>query len=144
MKKFKFKLEGFLKLRHIEEQKKMAELASVIGRVESEKNEISNYFDESRRLLREEALKARDGVFDMQYSRALMNYFYVLEKKRKVAERNIEELQQELLQKQQEANFARRNRRVIELVKEKKQREHQKQVLDEENKMLDEFNQNRA
>ena len=70
----------------------------------------------------------RQGKFDVQYTRVLQNYFYVLEKRRIVAERRIEELQGELKKRQDIANEARKNRRVIEILRENKMREHTKQL----------------
>lgn len=141
MKRFKFKLETYLKLKKLEEQNKMAGLATVIGKIEAQKVEVTNYFSESNRLLGEEAQKIRRGEFDIKYTKDLHNYFYLLERRRRVAERTIESLSEELAEKQAIANAARKKRRVIEILKENMKKEHQKAVDDEESKNLDEFNQ---
>lgn len=141
MKRFKFKLETYLKLKKLEEQNKMADLAMVIGKIEAERAEVENYFSESNRLLSEEAQKVRRGEFDIKYTKDLQNYFYLLERRRRVAERAVEALDEELAEKQAAANAARKKRRVIEILKENIKKEHQKAVDEEESKNLDEFNQ---
>lgn len=141
MKRFKFKLETYLKLKKLEEQNKMADLATVVGKIEAQRSEVTNYFSESNRLLSEEAQKIRQGEFDIKYTKDLQNYFYLLERRRRVAERTIESLGEELADKQALANAARKKRRVIEILKENIKKEHQKAVDDEESKNLDEFNQ---
>ena len=140
MKRFKFKLETYLKLKKLEEQNKMADLATVISKIEAQKVEVTNYFSESNRLLGEEAQKIRRGEFNIKYTKDIQNYFYLLERRRRVAERTIESLGEELAEKQAIANAARKKRRVIEILKENIKKEHQKAVDDEESKNLDEFN----
>ncbi len=140
MKKFQFRLEGYLRIKEIEERQKMAELAQVVGEVSRERAQIQNYFDESARLVDEQRNRMFTREFDIQYNRTVQNYFYVLERRRKVAERRIDELQVELAEKQRIANEARKKRRVIEILKAQKKSEHDQMVAREEAKQLDEFN----
>lgn len=140
MKKFQFPLEGYLKIKKIEEDKKMGELATVIGKIEREKEEINAYYSDM-----ELYLKDKKSGFYNNVNNTVMIYEYLnqLNKKRKVAQRNIDSMQDELKDKQLKANEARKNRRVIEILKEKKKEQYQYEVYQAENKELDEFNNRR-
>lgn len=140
MKKFQFPLEGYLKIKKIEEDKKMGELATVIGKIEREKEEINTYYSDM-----ELYLKDKKSGFYNNVNNTVMIYEYLnqLDKKRKVAQRNIDSMQDELKDKQLKANEARKNRRVIEILKEKKMEQYQYEVYQAENKELDEFNNRR-
>ena len=144
MKKFKFKLEAHLTLKKIDERRKMADLAIVVAEITKERDQVDKFFNESQRLLQAESKNMRAGIFNQIYYRDMQRYFYALEKKRVIAEKNIEGFQEDLAMKQTIANDARRKRKVIEKLREKKKMEHAHLVKVEETKQLDEFNSSRS
>ncbi len=140
MKKFRFGMEGFLKLKKMEEDRKVGELAGVIGRIERERSTIRSYQDKVAYYLTDEKAKTVHNLNDMIMIR---DYLGEMNKKRKIAERNIKNMQTELREKQKAAADARKNRRVIEILKEKKYSEYLYDLSVEEGKNLDEFNSSR-
>ena len=63
-----------------------------------------------------------------------------MKKKRRVAEKKVEVLQTNLEEKKEIAIEARKKRRIIEIIKEKKYKEYQSKLHLEEIKELDLFN----
>ncbi|MDH5718292.1 MAG: hypothetical protein OEZ22_11750 [Spirochaetia bacterium] len=138
MKKFKFKLEPFLKLKKLEEKNKMVELSKVAQEAENQQIEINNYYEKSGILLSEEAIKMREGIFDLSYQIIMQNYFYNMKKRKEIAERKMLEIEMRLKKKQDEMIIARKNRRVIEIIKEKKWENYCYETGREEIQLLDE------
>lgn len=137
MKKFKFPLEGYLKIKKIEEDRKMADLAHVIGKIEKEKDQINHYFQNMEYYLEKKPSEKNINLHD---TILMYEYLNQLSKKKRIAEKNINSFQDELKEKQIKANEARKNRRVIEILKEKKLNEYKYEMYKNENKELDEFN----
>lgn len=144
MKRFRFKLESYLKLQQIEEKKRLAELAVVAGEVSKQQNEIKRYYQESDLWLSKTATLKVDGVLthgQLEERRMLYSYLEQLKKKSIIAERKMEELRDQLKQKQDAVVQARKKRRTIEIIKEKKWDEYREGLRKEEQANLDEFNQ---
>ena len=141
MKKFKFKLEAFLKVKKFEEMQRMQDLAKVLGELETEKSQVRDYFSESKKLLEEESRKSREGNFNFYFHQATQRYLAALQIKKKVAEGKIVEILERVKVKQDIANKARKDRRVIEILKERREKKHNYENFKQENLMLDEFNQ---
>ena len=81
MKKFKFNLEGLLKIKKIEEKKRMLDFSNALSEYSKVIIEIKNYFNESKRLL--EKTKSENYSFNITHMRDFQAYFSALEKKKK-------------------------------------------------------------
>lgn len=140
MKKFKFTLEAQLKLKKLAEQKRMAELAQVSGQVSRLQGQIDFFHSRTRELLNEESKKMNQNKFDIHFHQDMQLFFTRMRQNSEFAEKKIEELRPELEKRQAALRDARKNRRLLEVLKEKQLEEHRKEVIREEIKELDEFN----
>lgn len=135
MKKFSFSLEPLLKIRKIKENEEYRKLSEIVGKINSIQDEIS-YFQneinkESEYLL--EKIKGKISIQDYNF------YAQVT----KSLELKIQELQNEIKQMEPDLELAkirliqaRKDKRVIEILKEKAYQEFQKKLKKEEKKEL--------
>lgn len=141
MKKFEFKLQALLKIKEIEEKKKLAELAVVVNRYQKNVDEINKFDVESNFLLQQESSRLKsEKTLDFQYMRGLSRYLDILRNRRNNAQKNLNEMATELSNKQKEVAGYRVRRRAIEILKEKQLDEHSKTINRETISQLDEFN----
>lgn len=144
MKKFEFKLQSLLKLREIEEQHKLAELAGVVSRYQENIAAMEKFKSESKHLLNRESQRLQqEQTLDFDYMRSVSRYLGMLRMKRNSAEKNLEGIAGELAKKQEEVAKYRTRRRAIEILKEKRIAEHKYEANREQQNQLDEFNSNR-
>lgn len=143
MKKFKFALEGYLKVKKAKEQQKLGDLAKVMRKV--------NVFREQQQAFDSEyssMLQAQRGDFlakpiPIAQLKDMYDYLGALKRRKDTAERHITDMQPEVAEKRTVYNAARKDRRVIEIMREKKWDAHRAEAEKEEMKFLDEFNQAR-
>ena len=141
MKKFEFKLQALLKIKEIEEKKKLAELAVVVNRYQKNVDEINKFDVESNFLLQQESSRLKsEKTLDFQYMRGLSRYLDILRNRRNNAQKNLNEMATELSNKQKEVAGYRVRRRAIEILKEKQLDEHSQTINRETISQLDEFN----
>ena len=141
MKKFEFKLQALLKMKEIEEKKKLAELAVVVNRYQKNVDEINKFDVESNFLLQQESSRLKsEKNLDFQYMRGLSRYLDILRNRRNNAQKNLNEMATELSNKQKEVAGYRVRRRAIEILKEKQLDEHSQSINRETISQLDEFN----
>ena len=141
MKKFEFKLQALLKIKEIEEKKKLAELAVVVNRYQKNVDEINKFDVESNFLLQQESSRLKsEKTLDFQYMRGLSRYLDILRNRRNNAQKNLNEMATELSNKQKEVAGYRIRRRAIEILKEKQLDEHSQRINRETISQLDEFN----
>jgi flagellar export protein FliJ len=141
MKKFEFKLQALLKIKEIEEKKKLAELAVVVNRYQKNVDEINKFDVESNFLLQQESSRLKsEKTLDFQYMRGLSRYLDILRNRRNNAQKNLNEMATELSNKQKEVAGYRVRRRAIEILKEKQLDEHSQRINRETISQLDEFN----
>lgn len=141
MKKFEFKLQALLKIKEIEEKKKLAELAVVVNRYQKNVDEINKFDVESNFLLQQESSRLKsEKTLDFQYMRGLSRYLDILRNRRNNAQKNLNEMATELSNKQKEVAGYRVRRRAIEILKEKQLDEHSQSINKETISQLDEFN----
>lgn len=141
MKKFKFALDGYLKVRKIEERKKMTELAEVLNEVNIYRNQQAEYKSKSHELLLAQHKMLGEGKLDPTFQYRANAYISALRKRSELAEEKIAGMSEELEKRQAALLEARKNRRVIEILKEKKAEEYKYQVSKLSVTEMDEFNQ---
>jgi flagellar protein FliJ len=141
VKKFEFKLQALLKIKEIEEKKKLAELAEVVSRYQKNVNEINKFDVESSHLLSEESSRLKsEQTLDFQYMRSLSRYLDLLRNRRNNAQKNLDKMSSELSSKQKEVAGYRVRRRAIEILKEKQLFEYNQKLNRENTAQFDEFN----
>ena len=141
MKKFKFKLDPYLKQKQFEEKKKMLELAQTMQKVNPYHVAVEEYASETKRILSEEAQKFRSGHFDPKNYRYVQDYFRSIVRKKQILKDHADELKEVVAQKKNALNQARKSRRSLEILKEHRYAEYKKKIFKEETEELDEFNQ---
>lgn len=140
MKKFRFKLEALLRLRRIEEERTLGDLAKVMLRV----NEQENVRKAAFQMLREE-MDRFDGEykenFDLTLWQIYDRYLNRLNAEASTAAGKLEEIRPELEKEMAKVMEARRARRVVEILKERELetyngqlRRHERQELEEANR----------
>ncbi len=137
MKKFKFKLEKILQIKKMKEDLKFAELASSIqlkNKYESfihQGNEVISNFRNKNTSTNKENV-AQMGQF--------YNYLQTINQRTSIYKRKLNEISQELNPHLEDLQQLKKERKSLEILKEKEQEKHKKQLEKEEVKELDEFN----
>jgi len=143
MKKFSYKLEPVLRVKHFREKRLMLEYSKVAGKMEAFRNQIY----ESDQLIKkhsDDASRVMAGkVFDLQEEKLLRSYYTELQKKKEMAKEQISGYEEEFNRQKSIIENARRERRLLEILREKKYEQYRIEMQREEMKMLDEFNANR-
>ncbi|MFZ5628987.1 MAG: flagellar export protein FliJ [Spirochaetota bacterium] len=140
MKKFRFHLESYLKLKKVREQQKLGELAKVMSRVNVFRAQQQAFEDEYNHLLQQQRAKFMRESLPIENVREMYEYLGALRQRRDTATRNIAQLEGEVSEKRNAYNAARKDRRVIEILKEKRLTEHRAATEREEIALMDEFN----
>lgn len=140
MKKFRFHLESYLKLKKVREQQKLGDLAKVMNKVNVFRSQQQSFEKEYDHLLRQQREKFLRESLPIESVREMYDYLAALRQRRDTATRNIAQLEGEVSEKREAYNAARRDRRVIEILKEKRLVEHRAAAEREEIALMDEFN----
>lgn len=138
MKRFDFKLEPLYKLRKNIEKKKQAEVAEVSALYNKEKEGKDNCI-----LKINDGIKIVDSIEDtsemINMSIYLGEYMLALNSQIAIHDRKISEIGIELRKRQNVLQEATRQRRAVEILKEKKLLEYKKLMNKEEQSKLDEW-----
>lgn len=138
MKRFDFKLEPLYKLRKNIEKKKQAEVAEVSALYNKEKEGKDNCI-----LKINDGIKIVDSIEDtsemINMSIYLGEYMLALNSQIAIHDRNMSEIGIELRKRQNVLQEATRQRRAVEILKEKKLLEYKKLMNKEEQSKLDEW-----
>ncbi len=126
-------------MRKLDENKALAELAKVMIKV----NEQEAVKDQSARLLRAEKehfeTKHRDD-FNIDFFKMYDLYIERLEEEAVTAQKNLDEIKPELEESKAAVMEARRKRRVVELLKERRKAEYDYALKKYEQKQMEEAN----
>ena len=138
MKRFDFKLEPLYKLRKNIEKKKQAEVAEVSALYNKEKEGKDNCI-----LKINDGIKIVDSIEDtsemINMSIYLGEYMLALNSQIAIHDRKMSEIGIELRRRQNILQEATRQRRAVEILKEKKLLEYKKLMNKEEQSKLDEW-----
>ena len=138
MKRFNFKLEPWYKLRKNIEKKRQAEVAEVSAEYNKERDG-----KESCLLKIDDGIKYVDNMENsdemLSMSIYLGEYINALNSQIAIHEDNMAEISIELRKRQEILQEASRQRRAVELLKEKKLLEYKKMMNKEEQAKLDEW-----
>lgn len=138
MKRFNFKLEPLYKLRKNIEKKKQAEVAEVSAQYNKEREGKDNCIFKI-----EDSIKIVDAIEDekemMNMSLYLGDYIMALNSQIGIHEDNMSIIGIELKKRQEILREATKNRRAVEILKEKKLAEYKKLINKEEQSKLDEW-----
>ncbi|MEI0531422.1 flagellar FliJ family protein [Brachyspira pilosicoli] len=138
MKRFDFKLEPLYKLRKNIEKKKQAEVAEVSALYNKEKEGKDNCI-----LKINDGIKIVDSIDDssemINMSIYLGEYMLALNSQIAIHDRKMSEIGIELRKRQDILQEATRQRRAVEILKEKKLLEYKKLMNKEEQSKLDEW-----
>ncbi|AFR71079.1 flagellar FliJ family protein [Brachyspira pilosicoli] len=138
MKRFDFKLEPLYKLRKNIEKKKQAEVAEVSALYNKEKEGKDNCI-----LKINDGIKIVDSIEDtsemINMSIYLGEYMLALNSQMAIHDRKMSEIGIELRKRQNVLQEATRQRRAVEILKEKKLLEYKKLMNKEEQSKLDEW-----
>ncbi len=139
MKKFEFNLQKLLEIREKKEELQKLKLAKASGeyhlevnKVEKIKDNVKNYKSKltKEKNISVENLRLLDYI-SSNAEKAIKNLEPVIEEKRKKMEREIEIY-----------NSLRRERKVVEILKEKKYNQYMEELNKEEQKLVDEMAKN--
>lgn len=143
MKKFRFALEGYLKVKKAKEQEKLGDLARVMRKVNVFREQQQAFDSEYGSMLNAQREEFRNKAIPITQLRDMYDYLGALRLRKDTATRHIAEMDGEVSEKRTAYNAARKERRVIEIIRERKWAEHRTEAEKEEGKFLDEFNQAR-
>lgn len=138
MKRFDFKLEPLYKFRKNIEKRKQAEVAEVSAQYNKEREGKDNCIFKI-----EDGIKIVDAIEDekemMDMSFYLGDYITALNSQIGIHEENMSVIEIELRKRQEILQEATKNRRAVEILKEKKLAEYKKLINKEEQSKLDEW-----
>jgi flagellar protein FliJ len=143
MKRFKFQLEGYLKVKKAKEQQKLGELARVVSRVNIYKEQQQAFDDQYNTMLNAQRAEFMTKAVPINHVRDMYEYLGALRLRKDTATRQIAGIEPELAEKRNAYNAARKDRRVIEIMRERKLSEHKLATEKEDLQFLDEVNQSR-
>lgn len=141
MKAFKFNLEALYKYRKNIEKEKQAELAKVSSKYNKEKTEKEKCLSGIKHdiLVFDNTQDKIENSDMVQMYMAVSDYIVGLRYKIKTHEEKMDKISVELREKQRILSKATTDRRAVEILKEKKLREHKIMMLKEEQKTMDEY-----
>lgn len=137
MKRFQFRLEKLLKLREREEEWKKQELAEVMGLYNKEEHGIHECMEGMKKNAEEV-----DALSPEEYNTVIFasdNYNSAMRAKIEGHKKQMRSLEPEIEKRRNALAEAVRNRRVVEIMKDKKIAEYKKELRKEEQAMLDEW-----
>lgn len=144
MKKFKFALEGYLKVKKAKEQQKLGELAQVMRKVNVFRDQQQAFENQYGSMLQAQRETFRNKSIPITQLKDMYDYLGALRMRRDTATRHIADMEGEVAARRNAYNAARKDRRVIEILREKKMSEHKAGVEKEDQNFLDEMNQSRS
>jgi flagellar FliJ protein len=143
MKKFKFALEGYLKVKKAKEQEKLGELAQLMRKVNVFREQQQAFDNQYSSLLQSQRNEFLGKAIPITQLKDMYDYLGALRQRKDTATRHIADMEPEVAVKRTAYNAARKDRRVIEILREKKMADYKAGVQKEEQNFLDEMNQAR-
>jgi len=140
MKKFEFRLEQVLKIRHQQEIMVQKEFAKVQAEHKIEVAKLTKIFDDKRVTFDSLKDKQRTG-FDSTIYMAHMKFIEKLNLDIDIQRINVSKKEAELSKKRKELLEAVKKRKILENLKEKKLEEYNYEMNQEEQKFLDDISQ---
>jgi flagellar FliJ protein len=141
MKKFKYKLDQLLKIRKFQEKREFANYAVVLGRVNKLQADIIASAGHHKDLMHIERGNMLRGKFDFNDMLLAQEYKKKLNLIKDASLKKIESMKSEFESLRNKAEDARKNRRILEILREKKHQVYEKELEKNEFKQIDEFNQ---
>jgi len=138
MSTFKYELESLLNVREKMEDIKQKEYAEALEILEKKKT-ISNQIDNS---LKNNTLKLKDSISDIIDAREIkiqQNYQLLLKKQKGVALHNVEIAHNKTKEQRKELLNAMRNKKTLEILKDKKYEQFKDEQKKEEQLQIDEI-----
>lgn len=143
MKKFKFALEGYLKVKKAKEQEKLGELAKLMRKVNVFREQQQAFDSQYSTMLQAQRNDFVAKSIPITQLKDMYDYLGALRLRKDTATRHIADMEGEVAEKRNAYNAARKDRRVVEIIREKKWHEYKLEAEKEELKFLDEINQAR-
>lgn len=143
MKKFKFALEGYLKVKKSREQEKLGELAQVMRKINVFRDQQQAFDTQYSSLLRAQRSEFMGKAVPITQLKDMYDYLGALRQRKDTATRHIAEMEPEVAAKRNAYNLARKERRVVEVLRERKMEIYKAEMAKEEQNFLDEMNQAR-
>ncbi len=140
MKKFKFSLEAYLRLKTIEERKCMIHLSKITSKLGEIKQAEKNYILENQAILLAEAQKLQNNILDTKYYIMANTYLDSLRIKKEALENKYQSLSHELSQRQANLLQATSEKKNILKYKEQEKRNYIEQRGKYEQEEMDAFN----
>lgn len=138
MKAFKFNLESLYKLRQNIEKKRQAELAVISAKYNKEREAKDNCILKIKdSMIKIDSIEDSKEMLDM--SLYIGDYIMALKSQMNIHEKNMDNIGVELRKRQLVLQEASKDRRAVELLKEKKFEEYRKQLHKDEQSKLDEW-----
>lgn len=137
MNRFRFRLQGVLRFRDAQEESKKREFGATLGHLTHEEaryNKIVNEFD------RHDDLREKSGKGKILARNLISNFYYYrfLERKKSDQLKTIEKAQEAVDEKRVELVEATKKKKTLERLKERRLEEYNKEVLKEEQALIDE------
>ena len=138
MSTFKYELESLLNVREKMENIKQKEYAEALEILEKNKN-INNQIDDS---LKNSTLKLKNSISDIIDAREIkmqQNYQLLLKKQKRVAIHNLEIAHKKTKKQRKELLNAMRNKKTLEVLKDKKYEQFKDEQKKDEQLLIDEI-----
>ena len=137
MKRFKFNLEGYLKIKDIQEKKRILEFAKVNKIFTQHQLSIDEYKQASIDLIKEDANEFKTANLSLADKHYRSLYLLQLKTKMEVSKNNMELVKIELGEKQKLLLEASKEKKVIEVLKNNRMAEHYKKQQNKEQEEID-------
>ena len=150
-KLFRFSLEALLRVRHIKEQQALGSLAKVLASYNVHQKEIISKRQEIQASMQDYTERSKEAKGSEESSNALSastieskqiwdQYFRRLDRQIEESQSKAQVLRPELERERNKVQAVRRERRVLELLKEKEKAEYLRKMQRKERKELAELN----
>ena len=140
MIKFKFKLDSLIKILKIKEERKFAHFSLIAAEISRGNFQIEEMENVMHNDILEQKEQFRQKEFNIADVRKYSQNQKLMKKQISFAQNKINKLQPEFDKRRIAANSVRKERRTIEIYREKQYANFQKELLNEEAKTMDEFN----
>ncbi|MBN2051244.1 MAG: flagellar export protein FliJ [Spirochaetales bacterium] len=141
MKRFQFNLQRILSLREYKEKEWEIKLGEITGRCVHLQSAVADRIRNREEVLK---LRHREGPEDLQYAEYMEDYFQRMMVEQKYLEQELLEAERKRVEIQESFLGASRDRKVLDNLKEKRQKEYYKAQAAAEFKHLDEMNSGAA
>lgn len=141
MKKFRYKLDPLLKIREFREKQEFTNYGRMLGEINKHSEKIRETIQLKAEFTNFQRKKMMEGYFNLSEKSLAQDYYNKLSKVKVHAENEIASRKEETERLRKLAEKARQQRKILEILKEKKFSDYQLELGKWEYKELDEFNQ---